>query len=108
MKKTGKEDMKTRAVIFVEQTPRGELAKEIREQLQGLEQVLKFRVRVVERACGTTPHVIIHPSESPAMSFCVESLGLHRAAPVSTDQHRSTPVSTGQPSFLGLDCNPVD
>ena len=41
--------LKTRAVLFVEQTPQGELAKKMKEQLQGLEATLGFRIRVVER-----------------------------------------------------------
>ena len=46
---SGKQDLKTRAVLFVEQTPHGELAKRIKELLQRLEPVLGFRLRVVER-----------------------------------------------------------
>ena len=41
--------MKTRAVIFVEQTPRGEVARLLKEQLQNLEPVLGYKLRVVER-----------------------------------------------------------
>ena len=41
--------LKTRAVLFVEQTPQGELAKKMKEQLQGLEATLGYRIRVVER-----------------------------------------------------------
>ena len=42
-------DLKTRAVLFVEQTPGGELAKKIRDQLQHMGSSLGFRIRVVER-----------------------------------------------------------
>ena len=45
----GNMDMKTRAVIFVDQTPGGELAKQMREQIVKLEPILKYRLRVVER-----------------------------------------------------------
>ena len=45
--------MKTRTVLFVEQTRDGRLAKELREVLQRLEGVLGFRVKVVERT-GTS------------------------------------------------------
>ena len=41
--------MRTRAVLFVEQTPYGELAKRVRELLQRLEPTLGFRLKVVER-----------------------------------------------------------
>ena len=45
----GNKNLKTRAVLFVDQTPNGELAKLIREQIQTLEPVLGYRLRVVER-----------------------------------------------------------
>ena len=49
-KEDWKEDcLKTRAVKFVEQTPRGELARRVKEQLQGLEGTLGFKLKVVER-----------------------------------------------------------
>ena len=41
--------LKTRAVIFLEQTPGGELARRVREQLVSLEPTLGYRLRVVER-----------------------------------------------------------
>ena len=41
--------IKTRAVVFVDQTPKGELAKLMREQLYKLEDMMGFRIRVVER-----------------------------------------------------------
>ena len=44
----GKE-LKTRSVLFVDQTPGGELAKQVREKLRDLEPILGYRLRVVER-----------------------------------------------------------
>ena len=41
--------MKTRAVLFVEQSPMGALASKIREQLQHMGPTLGFKIRVVER-----------------------------------------------------------
>ena len=52
-KKTSWSTLKTRAVLFVEQTPFGELAVRVREQLQRLEPTLGYKVRVVERT-GTS------------------------------------------------------
>ena len=43
-------DIKTRTCLFVEHTPRGELAGRIREVLHQNEHILGFRVKVVERA----------------------------------------------------------
>ena len=43
------DNLKTRAVMFVEQTPMGELARRVKEQLQGLETTLGFKIKVVER-----------------------------------------------------------
>ena len=45
--------LKTRTVLFVEQTRDGRLAKDIREVLKRLEVILGFKVKVVERA-GTS------------------------------------------------------
>ena len=47
----GPEDRKlvTRAVLFVEQSPMGELARQVKEQIRRLEPILGYRVRVVER-----------------------------------------------------------
>ena len=47
-------ETKTRAALFVEQTPRGELASSIREQLQRMEGVMGYKLRVVERT-GRSP-----------------------------------------------------
>ena len=41
--------MRTRSVIFVEQTPQGELAKQMREQLGKMEHIFGYRLRLVER-----------------------------------------------------------
>ena len=54
MKRTGavgmkRKDLKTRAVLFLEQTPMGELAKRVREQLVRMEDILGYRIKVVER-----------------------------------------------------------
>ena len=43
------ENLRTRAVIFVEQTPQGLLAKMMREQILKMEHILGYRLRVVER-----------------------------------------------------------
>ena len=39
--------MKT--VLFIEQSPRGELAKRLRETMKDMEQTLGFRIKIVER-----------------------------------------------------------
>ena len=44
-----REDLKTRDVLFLEQTPNRELARQVKELLQRLEPVLGFRLSVVER-----------------------------------------------------------
>ena len=46
-------NLQTRSVLFVEQTPGGKLAKDIREVLTRLETLLGFKVKVVERS-GTS------------------------------------------------------
>ena len=43
------ETLKVRTILFVEQSPNGELAKRLRETLRGMEATLGFRVKVVER-----------------------------------------------------------
>ena len=42
--------LRTRTVIFVEQTPKGALAANLREQLQHLSSTLGYKIRVVERS----------------------------------------------------------
>ena len=46
----GGEDLKTRAVLFVPQTPMGELAKQAKEVLERMGQMMGFKLKVVERA----------------------------------------------------------
>ena len=41
--------LKTRAVIFVEKTPRVELARLVREQINGMGATLGFKLKVLER-----------------------------------------------------------
>ena len=42
-------ELKVKTVLFVEQSPRGELAKRLRETIKDMEHTLGFRVKVVER-----------------------------------------------------------
>ena len=42
-------ELEVKTVLFVEQTPGGELAKRMRETLRGMEHTLGFRVKVAER-----------------------------------------------------------
>ena len=42
-------DMKVRTILFVEQSPNGELAKRMRERLRSMEETLGFRVKLAER-----------------------------------------------------------
>ena len=42
-------ELEVKTVLFVEQSPMGELAKKLRETLRSMEQTLGFRVKVVER-----------------------------------------------------------
>ena len=48
-RKSGKKDLKVRAVLFIEQTPFEELARRAREILSRLEGTMGYRVKVVER-----------------------------------------------------------
>ena len=41
--------LRTRAVMFIDQTPQGELARRVRDQLQKLEMTLGFRIKVMEK-----------------------------------------------------------
>ena len=36
-------------VLFIEQSPRGELAKRLRETMRDMEQTLGFKIKIVER-----------------------------------------------------------
>ena len=47
--RNGSQDLPTRAVLFMEQTPFGELAGRVKELLHRLEPTLGFKLRVVER-----------------------------------------------------------
>ena len=47
---SNKTTVPTRTVMFVEYTPDGKLAKELREVLGGIEHILGFRIKVVERS----------------------------------------------------------
>ena len=49
-KQARRDHLKTRSVMFVEQTPGGELARRVKEQLQNLEETLGFKLKVVERS----------------------------------------------------------
>ena len=57
----GKEDdgLKTRAVLFVENTKNGELARNLREVMERLKNVLQYKVKVVEKA--GTPLKLLFP-----------------------------------------------
>ena len=47
------QDLEVRTVLFVEQTPQGELAKRLRRRIMELQKVLGFNIKVVERAGST-------------------------------------------------------
>ena len=64
--------MKTRTVLFVEQTRDGLLAKSIREVLTRLEGLLGFKVKVVERA-GTSLRNLMPNTNPWAGSHCTRS-----------------------------------
>ena len=46
---TGTGPLRTRTVLFVENTPNGELSKRIREQLARMEGIMGYKMKVVER-----------------------------------------------------------
>ena len=48
--KKGKKELSTAAVIFVDNTKDGELAKKMREVIEGLEDILGYKVKVLERS----------------------------------------------------------
>ena len=68
-------NLRVRAALFVEQSPRGELASAIREQLQRMEGVMGFRIRVVERTgrslLSLFPQSIIWRGEQCGRNDCV-------------------------------------
>ena len=49
-RKVTDDSLRTRSVLFVEQTPQGELASQLRELMARLEPTLGFRIKIVERA----------------------------------------------------------
>ena len=55
------EELRNRSVIFVEHTPGGELAKLIRNQLTRMEELMGFKIKVVERA-GTALKDLFSPT----------------------------------------------
>ena len=69
------ENLRTRAVIFVEQTPQGELAKMMREQILKMEHILGYRLRVVERTgrnvLSTFPQTSTWKGEQCGREECV-------------------------------------
>ena len=69
MSSNKKVQIRTSTVLFVEQTPRGELARRFREAEKGLSRLTGFRVKVVER-CGTKVVNILHKSNPWAESRC--------------------------------------
>ena len=54
--------LKTKAVLFLEQTPYGELANRIKEELQRLEPTLVYKKRMVERAGRSITSLIAQTS----------------------------------------------
>ena len=61
--------MRTTTVLFVEQTPRGELAARLRAEEDNLAAITGFRVRIVERA-GTKILNLLHKSNPWAETAC--------------------------------------
>ena len=60
--KTGNQDIPTKSVLFVESTPGGVLAKQLRELLERLQHHLGAKIKVVERT--GTPLKDIFPLNS--------------------------------------------
>ena len=56
-------ELKTRTILFVEQTRDGKLAKELREVFRRLEGILGFRVKVVERTGSSLKSIL--PNTNP-------------------------------------------
>ena len=65
--------LKTRAVLFVEQSPGGELAKQVRTKLQEMEPMLGFRLRVVERTGITFLPASLRPEPGVGVNVVVET-----------------------------------
>ena len=55
------QELPTRTVLFVEFTPQSELAKRLREALAGIEKILGFKIRVVEKT-GTPLRLLFSPT----------------------------------------------
>ena len=55
----GEDDLKTAAVLFIENTKEGRLAKNMREVMERIQNILGYRVKVVERA--GTPLKLMFP-----------------------------------------------
>ena len=53
------DNLRTRTVLFVENTPGGALAKKLREIMQRIQEILRYRIKVVERA--GTPLKLLFP-----------------------------------------------
>ena len=49
-KRNKNEEPEVKSLLFVEQTPNGELARRLRETLRNMEPTLGFKIKVVERA----------------------------------------------------------
>ena len=96
-------DMKTRTVLFVEQTEKGRLAKSIREVLTRLESLLGFRVKVVERS-GTSLRNLMPNTNPWAGSHCsrTECTTCNQVGEVKPDCTRRNLVYEN----ICNDCNP--
>ena len=60
-RKDVKDGLVTRAVLFIEQTPHGELARLVKDLLHRLEPMLGFKLRVVERTGSTMKSLLSQP-----------------------------------------------
>ena len=66
---SGKNQIRTTSVLFVEQTPGGELASRFRQAEQSLSEITGFRVKIVERN-GTQVKNILHNPNPWAEEAC--------------------------------------
>ena len=62
--------LKTRAPLFLEQTPNEELARRTKELLQKLEPILGYRIRVVERTGSILKSLLNQTSFGKGLSHC--------------------------------------
>ena len=60
--KTGKEDIRTTSVLFVEQTRKGELAANLRQVGQRLQELTGFHIKVVERGGSKLSQLLANTS----------------------------------------------